>query len=85
MKGFMCIILTRSTMAKVDAHHEDANEGHDPDSKIKDKALKELAEIRQRRLGRGKRFLTNIEDYVLFGGVMYGGVFALLLFSMSSG
>ena len=72
-------------MAKVDAHPEDANEGHDPDSKIKDKALKELAEIRQRRLGRGKRFLTNIEDYVLFGGVMYGGVFALLLFSMSSG
>jgi len=81
----MCIILTRSTMAKVDAHHDDGNEGHDPDSKIKDKALKELAEIRQRRLGRGKRFLTNIEDYVLFGGVMYGGVFALLLFSMSSG
>ena len=81
----MCIILPRSTMAKVDAHHDDVNEGHDPDSKIKDKALKELAEIRQRRLGRGKKFLTNIEDYVLFGGVMYGGVFALLLFSMSSG
>ena len=72
-------------MAKVDAHHDDVNEGHDPDSKIKDKALKELAEIRQRRLGRGKKFLTNIEDYVLFGGVMYGGVFALILFSMSSG
>jgi len=81
----MCIILPRSTMAKVDAHHDDVNEGHDPDSKIKDKALKELAEIRQRRLGRGKKFLTNIEDYVLFGGVMYGGVFALILFSMSSG
>ena len=81
----MCIILPRSTMAKVDAHHDDVNEGHDTDSKIKDKALKELAEIRQRRLGRGKKFLTNIEDYVLFGGVMYGGVFALILFSMSSG
>ena len=46
---------------------------------------KELQEIRQRRLGSGRRFLSNIEDYVLMVGVVYGMLFALLLFSMSSG
>ena len=72
-------------MAKGDDLEGDAPETPDADTKKGDKALKELAEIRQRRLGKGKRFLSNIEDYVLFGGIMYGFVFALLLFSMSSG
>lgn len=85
MKGFMCIFLTRSNMAKAEVQDEGGTDGHDVDSKIKDKAIKELAEIRQRRLGGGRRFLTNIEDYVLFGGFTYGTLFALLLFSMSSG
>ena len=30
-------------------------------------------------------FLSNIEDFVLMGGIAYGIMFALLLFSMSSG
>lgn len=30
-------------------------------------------------------FLSNIEDFVLLGGLAYGALFALLLFSMSSG
>ena len=61
---------------------KDASEEH---AKAKDKEAKELQEIRQRRGGSGKMFLSKIEDFVLMGGVVYGLLFALLLFSMSSG
>jgi len=59
-------------------HHEEASRTHD-------KEAKELQEIRQRRMGGGKLFLSKIEDFVLMGGIVYGMLFALLLFSMSSG
>ena len=36
-------------------------------------------------MGGGRRFLSNIEDFVLMGGIAYGVLFALLLFSMSAG
>jgi len=62
-----------------------ANEGHDDHSRARDKEAKELQEIRQRRMGGGRMFLSKIEDFVLMGGVVYGILFALLLFSMSSG
>ena len=60
-----------------------ATEVHEEHHRAKDKEAKELQEIRQRRLGSGRRFLSNIEDYVLMVGVVYGMLFAL--FSMSSG
>ncbi len=63
----------------------DAIETHDEQSKARDREGKELQEIRQRRSGGGRMFLSNIEDFVLLGGMAYGLVFALLLFSMSSG
>ena len=63
----------------------DAIEAHDEQSKARDREGKELQEIRQRRSGSGRMFLSNIEDFVLLGGMAYGLVFALLLFSMSSG
>ena len=63
----------------------DAIEAHDEQSKARDREGKELQEIRQRRSGGGRMFLSNIEDFVLLGGMAYGLVFALLLFSMSSG
>jgi uncharacterized membrane protein len=62
-----------------------ANEVHDDHSRARDKEAKELQEIRQRRMGGGRMFLSKIEDFVLMGGVVYGILFALLLFSMSSG
>ena len=62
-----------------------ANEGHDEHHRTRDREAKELQEIRQRRLGGGRMFLSNIEDFVLMGGIVYGILFALLLFSMSSG
>ena len=65
-----------------DSGVKDASEEH---TKSKDKEAKELQEIRQRRSGGGRRFLSNIEDFVLMGGLAYGLLFALLLFSMSSG
>ncbi|MDC0626021.1 hypothetical protein OAO46_01745, partial [Candidatus Poseidonia alphae] len=60
----------------------DAQEEH---TKSRNKEAKELQEIRQRRMGGGKLFLSKIEDFVLMGGLVYGILFALLLFSMSSG
>ena len=54
-------------------------------TRTRDKEARELQEIRQRRLGSGRIFLSKIEDYVLLGGLMYGLLFAVLLFSMSSG
>ncbi len=62
-----------------------ANDGSDEHIKAKDRESKELQEIRQRRKGGGRRFLSKIEDFVLLGGIAYGVLFALLLFSMSSG
>ena len=62
-----------------------ANEATDDHVRSRDKEAKELQEIRQRRMGGGRMFLSKIEDYVLLGGILYGILFALLLFSMSSG
>ncbi len=72
-------------MAKDEASPFDANDSHDDHAKAKDRESKELQEIRQRRQGGGRMFLSKIEDFVLLGGVAYGILFALLLFSMSSG
>jgi len=60
-------------------------EGTDDSGRTRDREAKELAEIRQRRMGGGRMFLSNIEDYVLLGGLLYGVVFGLLLTAMSSG
>ena len=72
-------------MAKDSSRESNAIEGHEEHSRSRDKEAKELQEIRQRRLGGGRMFLSNIEDFVLLGGLAYGALFALLLFSMSSG
>ena len=72
-------------MAKDEGSPSDANDSHDDHAKAKDRESKELQEIRQRRQGGGRMFLSKIEDFVLLGGVAYGILFALLLFSMSSG
>ena len=66
---------------------DDAGTPTSPDEMVRstDKDAKELQEIRQRRMGGGRRFLSKIEDFVLMGGIAYGILFALLLFSMSSG
>ncbi len=60
-------------------------ESLDPETKIRDKTAKELSTIRRRRTNDSKSFLSSKEDLVLFGGIVYAGVFALLLFAMSSG
>ena len=61
-------------------------DGDDVDEKVKDKIGKELEEIRRRKTKTSKRrFLTNMEDYVLFAGIGYGILFAALLIGMSSG
>ena len=58
----------------------------DVEDKAKDKIAKELEEIRRRKTKTSKRrFLTNKEDYVLFAGIGYGVLFAILLVGMSSG
>ena len=72
-------------MAKEANADSDAHDGSDEHVKAKDREGKELQEIRQRRMGGGRRFLSKIEDFVLLGGIAYGVLFALLLFSMSSG
>ena len=72
-------------MAKDEGSASDANDSHDEHAKAKDRESKELQEIRQRRQGGGRMFLSKIEDFVLLGGVAYGILFALLLFSMSAG
>ena len=52
----------------------------------KDKLSKELEVIRTRRTGgSGRSFLAKKENFVLFGGIVYGGVYALMIFAMSSG
>ena len=60
-------------------------ESLDPETKIRDKTAKELSTIRRRRTNDSKSFLSSKEDLVLFGGIVYAGVFVLLLFAMSSG
>lgn len=60
-------------------------DGHEDGGKSRDREARELAEIRQRRMGGGRMFLSNVEDYVLLGGLLYGVVFGLLLTAMSSG
>lgn len=72
-------------MAKEASADSDANDDSDEHIKAKDREGKELQEIRQRRKGGGRMFLSKIEDFVLLGGMAYGVLFALLLFSMSSG
>ena len=58
----------------------------DVEEKARDKIAKELEEIRRRKTKTSKRkFLANKEDYVLFAGIGYGIVFAMLLVGMSSG
>ena len=58
----------------------------DVEEKARDKIARELEEIRRRKTKTSKRkFLTNKEDYVLFAGIGYGIVFAMLLVGMSSG
>ena len=60
-------------------------EGSDHETR-KDKLSKELEVIRTRRTGgSGRSFLANKENFVLFGGIVYGGVYALMIFAMSSG
>lgn len=52
----------------------------------KDKLSKELEVIRNRRTGgSGRSFLAKKENFVLFGGIVYGGFYALMIFAMSSG
>ena len=52
----------------------------------KDKLSKELEVIRTRRTGgSGRSFLAKKENFVLFGGIVYGGLYALMIFAMSSG
>ena len=72
-------------MAKDGSADSGAYDGSDEHTKAKDREGKELQEIRQRRKGGGRMFLSKIEDFVLLGGIAYGVLFALLLFSMSSG
>lgn len=72
-------------MANEGEDQPSVNEAHEEHSRAKDKEAKELQEIRQRRQGGGRMFLSNIEDFVLIAGLAYGLLFALLLFSMSSG
>ena len=72
-------------MAKETDSESGVKEVSEEHAKARDKEAKELQEIRQRRGGGGKMFLSKIEDFVLMGGVVYGLLFALLLFSMSSG
>ena len=58
----------------------------DVEEKARDKIAKELEDIRRRKTKTSKRrFLTNKEDYVLFAGIGYGALFAILLVGMSSG
>jgi len=61
-------------------------EESDVEEKARDKIAKELEQIRRRKTKTSKRrFLTNKEDYVLFAGIGYGILFAILLVGMSSG
>ena len=61
-------------------------EESDVEEKARDKIAKELEQIRRRKTKTSKRrFLTNKEDYVLFAGIGYGILLAILLVGMSSG
>lgn len=72
-------------MGKAVSGEEMPKETLDPETKSRNKTAKELATIRRRRTQDNKSFLSSKEDFVLFIGIVYGGIFALLLFAMSSG
>ena len=84
-----CINLVVSPMGVMGEELEQVDEPieeADVEEKAKDKIAKELEEIRRRKTKTSKRrFLTNKEDYVLFAGIGYGVLFAILLVGMSSG
>ena len=66
--------------------HAEVVEEVDTEQRARDKVAREISEIRRRRTKtEKKRFLSNKEDYVLFAGIGYGLLFALVLFGMSSG
>ena len=84
-----CINLVVSPMGAMGEELEQVDEPIeevDVEEKARDKIAKELEEIRRRKTKTSKRrFLTNKEDYVLFAGIGYGALFAILLVGMSSG
>jgi len=84
-KRFLEVFGAWRSMAKEDKVDSEAKEAHEEHHRSSDRIGKELQEIRQRRMGGGRMFLSKIEDFVLLGGIVYGILFALLLFSMSSG
>ena len=64
----------------------EASEHSEPEVKGSDKVSKELTEIRNRRSGdSGHSFLAKKENFVLAGGILYGIIYALLIFLMTSG
>ena len=66
--------------------HAEVIEEVDTEQRARDKVAREISEIRRRRTKtEKKRFLSNKEDYVLFAGIGYGLLFALVIFGMSSG
>jgi hypothetical protein len=69
------------------AENETATHGDGSEHETRrDKISKELELIRNRRTGgSGRSFLARKENFVLFGGIMYAGLYALMIFSMSSG
>mgnify|MGYP002855297748 FL=1 len=73
-------------MGDENIEHAEVVEEVDTEQRARDKVAREISEIRRRRTKtEKKRFLSNKEDYVLFAGIGYGLLFALVLFGMSSG
>ena len=73
-------------MGDENIEHAEVVEEVDTEQRARDKVAREISEIRRRRTKtEKKRFLSNKEDYVLFAGIGYGVLFALILFGMSSG
>ncbi len=65
---------------------EEISEEADVEQKAKDKIARDLEDIRRRKTKTSKRrFLSNKEDYILFAGIGYSAIFAILLLGMSSG
>ena len=73
-------------MGDENIEHAEVVEEVDTEQRARDKVAREISEIRRRRTKtEKKRFLSNKEDYVLFAGIGYGLLFALIIFGMSSG
>ena len=73
-------------MGDENIEHAEVVEEVDTEQRARDKVAREISEIRRRRTKtEKKRFLSNKEDYVLFAGIGYGLLFALVIFGMSSG